>query len=374
MLMKTFRILSLAIAGSLLYGSFANAQTVATDPVGFLQPFATPAPSPQPPNMLANSDTQVSVPFTRPPEFVGATSAAASNTLTVSGSPWTANQFVYVAGTQPKTYFVLIGPHSSTNPKEGRMYQITSNTTNQLTVNNGGDDLSTVAATTQILVIPFHTLNSVFPASDANVSYIPSTNFALGRKTTVLIPNYAATGINIAPSLTYAYIGSSWKLFPDSSTDHGDDLIPTPGYFIVRNPATGGTLLTTLGSVLTKKATLPLFTSTGSTFQDNFVSLLRPIDVALNDLGLITSGAFVSSTNFALGRKDTLLVFDPTQTAINKAPSATYAYIGGAWKKFPDISTDVGATDKIPAGAGFIIRKAPTATGAPVYWTNIPTY
>ena len=183
-----------ALACSCLLGTLASAQTVATDPVGFVQPYATS------PNMLASSDTAVSLPFTRPPEFVGATTAATANTLTVSGSPWTANQFVYQSTpSQHNTYFVLIGPHSSTNPKEGRMYQITGNTTNQLTVNNGGDDISTVAATTQILVIPYHTMNSVFPASDANVSFVPSTNFLLGRKTTVLIPNYSATGINQAP-------------------------------------------------------------------------------------------------------------------------------------------------------------------------------
>ncbi len=370
--MKMLRPLSLALAGSLLLGSFANAQTVATDPVGFLQPFATPAPSPQPPNMLANSETQVSVPFTRPPEFIGATSTATANTLTVSGTPWSTNQFVYNAGlNQHNTYFVLIGPHSTTNPKEGRAYQITSNTTNQLTVNNGGDDLSTVASTTQILVVPYNTLNSVFPASDANISYVTSTNFGPGRRTVIFIPPYGANGFNNAPTISYAYI-NGWKQFPDTATDHGDDALPNGGYVIVRNGATG-TLLTTLGSVLTKKFTIPLLTVTDKQ-QDNFVSLIRPIDVALNDLGLITSGAFVASTNFGPGRRDTLLVFDPTQTALPKAPSATYAYIGGAWKKFPDTATDVGATDKIPAGAGFIIRKYQTATGAPSYWTNTPTY
>ncbi len=55
-----------------------------TDPVGFRTVLC-----------LANSDTFVSIPFIRPAEYVGAITSAAGNTITVSGSPWTTNQFVY---------------------------------------------------------------------------------------------------------------------------------------------------------------------------------------------------------------------------------------------------------------------------------------
>src|SRR3954462_12975710 len=123
-------LLLTTVAATLLLGKAAFAQTVATDPVGF----TTQA-------CQANTDTYTSVPFTRPPEFVGATTAATATTLTVSGTPFTANQFAYVAGSQPKTYFVLIGPHSSTNPKQGLFYQITGITTNTITVNPNGDNL-----------------------------------------------------------------------------------------------------------------------------------------------------------------------------------------------------------------------------------------
>lgn len=362
-----------ALAGIVLSGIGLQAQTVATDPVGFVQPFATS------PNMLANSDTQVSVPFTRPPEFVGATSAATASTLTVSGSPWTSGQFVYTAGTQPKTYFVLIGPHASTNPKEGRMFQITSNTTNQLTLSTGGDDLSSVAANTQILVLPYQTLNSIFPASDAGVSFIVSPN-SINRQTQVFIPNYGGTGTNLPPAITYYYLNASpnigWRQFGRPLTeDHGDDAMPNAGYFTVRNAA-AGTTLTTLGSVLTKKATIPLFTKVG-TAQDNFVSLIRPVDVQLNDLGLITSGAFTPSPS-SVNRIDQLFVFDPAQVATNKQPSATYYYItqgaNAGWRKFGQPATTDSGTDAIKAGSGFIIRKGATVGGASAFWTNAPTY
>ena len=218
--MKRSLLLSVAVATGFLLPHGASAQSVSTDPVGFTTQVCP-----------ANSDTYISVPFTRPPEFVGATASATINTITVSGSPWTVNQFVYAAGTQPKTYFVLIGPHTSTNPKEGLIFQITANTANTLTVNAGGDDLSSIVAATQILVIPYHTFASVFPASDAGVSFIISPS-AVNRQTQIFIPNYAGVGINLAPSATYFYFNGAWRKFGNPLTeDHGDDPIVNAGYF-----------------------------------------------------------------------------------------------------------------------------------------------
>ncbi len=194
MTMKRSLLLSVAAVSSLLLANGASAQSVATDPVGFT---TTPCPG--------NSDTYISVPFTRPPEFVGATASATVNTITVSGSPWTANQFVYVAGSQPKTYFVLIGPHASTNPKEGLFFQITANTTNTLTVNAAGDNLSSIVAATQILVIPYHTLGSVFPASDAGVSFIVSPSAVQSADTDFhpkLFRDWNQPGDRASPTIT----------------------------------------------------------------------------------------------------------------------------------------------------------------------------
>src|ERR1700720_868192 len=78
---------------ALLFGAanFASAQvTVATDPVGFTTT-----------TLLGSSDSFVSIPFTRPPEFIGATSLAitSGDTITLNGNRLTANQFVY-GGTQ----------------------------------------------------------------------------------------------------------------------------------------------------------------------------------------------------------------------------------------------------------------------------------
>lgn len=367
--MKRSILLAATLTGSLLLTHVINAQTVATDPVGFVQPFSTGSSNP---NMLANSDTNVSVPFTRPPEFVGATSAATTNTLTVSGSPWTAHQFQYNAGAnQHNTYYALVGPHSTTNPKEGRMYQVSDNTANQLTLTTGGDDISSVAANTQILVIPYHTLSTVFPATDAGVSFIASAN-QFTRQTQILIPAYNGVGTNLSAGATYFYMNGHWRLFGESGLpSRDDDALPNAGFFTVRNAGTA-TTLTTLGSVLTKKTTIPLFTRTGGQ-QDNFVSVVRPVDVKLSDLGLITSGAFQASPN-QFTRVDNLLVFDHASPVQNRSASATYFYMNNAWRKFGEAGLPDRSNDIISAGDGFIIRKGATGNGLPVYWTNAPTY
>ena len=152
--MKRLFVLSLAMANTLLLQNSATAQTVATDPVGFTTV-----------SCLGNSDTFVSIPFTRPAEYVG---AIASGPLpeydSVSGTPWTVNQFVYAAGTQPKRYYVLIGP--AANPKEGHTYFINSNTNNQLTVDTTQDNLTGIPSngTVQLVVIPELDASNTFPS------------------------------------------------------------------------------------------------------------------------------------------------------------------------------------------------------------------
>ena len=348
---------------------------VQTDPVGFLQPFNSTAGQI---NLLANSDTLVSIPFTRPPEFTGAIASVSGNVITVSGSPgWNVSpqQWVYAQGTQPKHYYALIGPGTS-NPKEGHMYTITGNGSNTLTVDTTSDDLSGIPANAQVVVIPFWTLNTAFPASDANVSFIPSPS-QFNRLTQIFIPNYSGTGINLSATATYYFFNSAWRKFGSAtSEDHGDDILVQDGYFTVRNAGTG-TVFTASGSVLTKKQTIPLLTST-STAVDNFVSITRPVAVSLNNLGLIGSGAFATSAS-QFNRVDQLFVYDPTISGINKSASATYFTTLGPdslphWRKFgQSVSTDFG-TDTIPAGAGFVIRKGVTANGATLYWQNAATY
>ncbi len=261
------------------------------------------------------------------------------------------------------------------SPKEGSYYTVTANTANTLTVSLNGDSLSTVAAGTTVTLIPYWTLGTAFPASDAGTSYIASSGtLSFQRQTQILMPDSVSSGINLASSATYYSYNSSWRLSgADPSIVYDDTILPPTTYFTVRNAATA-TTFTPAGGVYMNRITTPLDTQTASA-QDNAVSLPRPVSVALNDLGLVSSGAFTASTGtLSFNRKDTLLTYDNTQTGINKASAASYYYYGNAWRlSGADPSVDYGAT-LIPYGVGLTIRKAASTGGATNFWQNTRTY
>jgi len=382
MFQRTLVSLLIALAASAVFLATSEAQTVTSDPVGFTTT-----------SSLSNSDSLVSIPFTRPPEFTGAIQSVSGSVITVAGTPgWTPNQFVYAAGSQIKTYFVIIGSGGATNPKEGHTYFVSANGSNTLTVDTSADNLSGIVANTQAIVIPYWTPATIFPATDADVSFTPTTATAT-YKTQILVPNNAAAGTNLPYAATYFFSNNvngisgnvGWRLVGDNTTDHGNDALVSNSYFVVRDMNGAPTLpLKGIGGVLTKKLATGLRTSV-TQFQDNAVSMVRPVDVTLNQSGLgPTDGSFVATPAFLptrdskLALKDQLLLFDNSSVAFDKPPSAVYYYSQGpgrnaGWKLFGDGSVDHG-NDVIPAGSAIVIRKAKTAAGATIFWTNAPTY
>jgi hypothetical protein len=136
-------------------------------------------------------------------------------------------------------------------------------------------------------------------------------------------------------------------------------------YFIVRNLNGAPTLpLVTLGSVLLKRVAVPLITSTTAP-QDNPVSIVRPLDIALNATGLNNAdGSFVAG--------DELHLFNNSTVGYDKTPRVyvqNASVLNGRWTLAGDPSHDRGA-EIIPAATGFLIRKASTANGLPVFWNN----
>lgn len=328
----------------LVLASLCAADSVVTDPVGFTTT-----------SCVSNSDTLVATPFTRPQAFVGSIASASGSVLTISGSPgWTTNQFVYVQGSQPNHYYALIGPASTTNPKEGHTFTITANSASALTVDITSDNLVGIPANAQVVVIPYWTPATLFPASNANVSFTPTTSPPT-YKTLLRVPNYAAVGINLPYSAEYYFYNGAWQRISPAGVGDDDPLLPD-GYFVVRNSNGAPTLpLTNLGAVLLKKISVPLITA-ASPGQDNPLGIVRPVDVALNATGLST----------AFGASDQLLVFDNAAAVFDKSPSATYFY-DTRWRLFGDATLADHGGDVIPQGAGFIVRKV---GGTSTFWTN----
>jgi len=443
---KTMRM-PLLLAGIFLAVNSLQAQTYTAPPVGF----TTTA-------CLANSDTLVSLPFSRPPDFVGSIASVSGGTLTISGATgWQNNQFVYgtaltAGGTQHNTYYALVGTHAvalagtvsltagsnavtgigttfttaisagdglmlsdssgnyiayyivssvtdntdlvltgnarttlsgqtasmSKSTKEGHAYLVTANSTSSgtstVTLDTNGEDISPIVTGTLVSLVPYWTLATVFPPSDLGVSYI-GTQSVRSFGTQILMPYYQGVGINISayPIYFYSNTNSQWQM-EGGSTNAGDTILLPDGYITIRNGATA-TSLTSMGAVSLQRLAVPLIAgSTPTSSQDNFISISRPLPVALRDLNLIASNAFTPSTSIS-NIKDQLFLYDNTATGINKTPppNSDYIYIGGIWQHLGGtLGVDAGG-DTIPAGAAILIRKA-GSNGSTVFWTNPPTY
>jgi uncharacterized protein (TIGR02597 family) len=336
---------ALLITGAAL--NFASAQvTVTTDPVGFTIT-----------SLLGSSDSFVSIPFIRPPEFIGAiASTTTAGTIPIANAAFTASQFKYVQGSQSKHYYVLIGSGAGT--KEGRTYPITDNTNNSLTVaTTAYDDASDIPANTQVTIIPNWTPATIFPTSDANVSFTPN-------QTLIRVPDYSATGTNFTYATEYIFNNGVWQRVSPNSGDGSDDPLLPDGYFVVRNPnGTSTKPLTNIGSVLLKKLSVYLATSTNpNQAQNNPVSIVRPLNIALDATGL---NPVDNPPSFGAG--DQLLLFNNAVAGFDKMPSAVYTY-DTHWRLTGDSTSSDRGADIIPAGTGFVVQKA--AGGQSAFWTN----
>ena len=314
-------------------------------------------------SLLGNSDTFVSIPYTRAGIVTETVSSASGNVVTVNGSPnWTTNQFGYSAGVQTNSYFVRF----TSGAAAGKVYTITANDGNTLTLNIGTDSLGSVGNGDTVTIEAYWTPATLFP-NGAGIFASPTPG---NRYTEVLLPDTTTSGINLSATKVLYFNASVWKQVGQGSTSHNDDVLIPTSFFIVRHNVATNSILTVLGSVVAANITIPLQTSP-STQQDNFIGLPRPVVVSLNNSGLITSGAF-SASPLPGNRTDELQIFDNTAAQKNKSSAAIYYYWSNAWRRVGAGSTDVGTDQVFTPGAGIVIRKA--TNSASVTWTNSPTW
>ncbi|MCF7762221.1 MAG: TIGR02597 family protein [Verrucomicrobia bacterium] len=313
--------------------------------------------------LLGNSDTRVSIPFSRPEAAFAVVVSTANNVMTVRGAPpWTADQWVYQAGVQTNSYYLQI----RSGTLEGEYHPIIGNGVNSVTLDLEGQSLPGLRSGDRVAIVPYWTLGTIFPAGES-VYASPSPG---NRQTEILMPDIGGVGINLSSAGTFYFWGGNWRMVGQGLNVFNDDVVLPDMYFIVRQNLAASTILTTHGTVLTSKWRVVLM-SNSSGKQDNIVALPRPVEATLNESGLIESGAF-SASQFAGNRTDELLVFDSAQVAKNQSASATYYYWNGAWREVGVGATDVGNEVVFAPGTGVIIRKA-AGTGS-VVWSNAANY
>lgn len=366
--MKTILYSLLAAAAC----GMALGQTAYTNPVGYVSQ-----------QCKGNSDTIVAIPLRKSSAFAGTLSAApdtittpGSAILSLSGTPnLVVNAF---AG----SYYAKFKKSSPAAAGDGQWFSITANAAASLTVNLNGAAISAVSGAA-LEVIKYWTLNELIDPALSTTDYTTTGNVMMastselsgGRRTQLLIPNLIGNGVNLSPTTTYYVNAGIWKKNAAGSTNFGIDQLWPDTYFIIRHPSQvlTHTTFTATGEVEPTDINVGLRTQ-ALVSQDNYVGIPRPVDTTLNALNLGGTAAFLTSTSeLSGGRRDQLLVYNNAAVGKNKAPSVTYYYNAGIWKKNAAGSTDFGS-DVIPAGAGFVIRKYKSGDGADDIWNNIPVY
>jgi uncharacterized protein (TIGR02597 family) len=294
---------------------------------------------------------------------MGLVASVSNNQVTLKNDPgWTGGQFVYSAGGETNSYFLMV----ANGTKEGNYYTVTGNTTNTVTLDLNGDTLTGLAAGDRVMVVPYWTLSTLFPAGRGiHASPTPGN-----RQTEILIPDLAGTGINLSASKIYYYYSGTWRQVGAGSTNKNDEVLLPDAYCIVRHNVATNTLFTVSGALFQSKWIIPLACRTAGQ-QDNVVAIPRPVAQTLNESGLISSGAFRASPTPG-NHLDELIAFDNTAVAKNKSASAIYYYWNGAWRQNGAGATDKGNDVVFTPGTGVVIRKGVGGTTA--LWSNPPNY
>lgn len=350
----THKIILCAVALSLTT-SLSRAQnfTATTSPMGFvIIPFA------------AGTDVLFSPPLTIPPAYQGSVASTANFTISVSPSPnWTTNQF---SNSTVVPFYAV----ATSGPQAGVIFDIVGNTANSVTFSAAsGISPSGFTQGTAFKIVQYNSLGSLFPASSANSSFVPSAN-AFSRQTQILFPDVAGSGINRSANQTFYFWNGAWrKVGQSTSTSFNNQPISPDSYIIVRNTSSAPSNLNLVvaGNVNTAPTTIQIDRLTTGK-NDNYISTARPIDQRLDQTGIFESGVFTASSS-AISRQDELFLFSNTTTGINKSANATYYYLNGSgWRKVGSSSS--AGSDIIPAGAALIIRKNTSGSSSTQFWTN----
>lgn len=317
------------------------------------------------------SDTIVSLPLHRPDVFRGVIASASGAVVGLSQASFTEDSF-------NGGFYLLL----ESGPGEGFWFPITDTSGGTITVDPGpGGDTSPLLQGVVVKIIPFWTLDTVFPNGkgvNASGNLLPVSR--------VLLPDRSGTGVRLAPSSSFFYYaggehgGEGWRKFGHAPTVKFDDqILPPASSMIVRHDGGTGTVFENLGLVQTSSFSVAMGTRTAGTPQDHSLGMGMPVSVSLSESRLFESGAF-SGTATLDQPEDQLLVFDQSASARNRNPSSIYYFYTGSqnggpgWRLQGDPGTIRDAAAVFEPARGFVIRKAATASPVSTRWTVRPAY
>ena len=357
----TYSLILAAASCGLAYGA-ATAYTV---PVGYIT-LNIPG---------AAADTNIAPSLSQAPLLQAASTGIAGNVITVAATGAATNAFINVLpDTNAKTYVLV-----RTGALAGLRFPVTANDATTITVNAGATDLQTLGVVNgdQVGVVPYWTLNTLFPAGagvgQSNDIYNPSSY--------LLFSDQSGIGINRSASVVYFYNdGTDGNPAGWYDNDHifsglQDTVAIDPSVMMTirSNPVGASTTLTITGTVpSTVLATVLL---SGASANDENLGAPYPIDTSLTQSGL---QSVVAGATDIFNPTEYVFVYADEAAGINKSASATYFYFVGdgdfaaGWYNNDNVFAGV-VTDKVlKAGRSFTVRKAGGTPASSVWTAPLP--
>jgi hypothetical protein len=301
-------------------------------------------------------------PLTLDPVYTGAvTTPLASNVITVTGTPWTANQYQFSSTGTP--YFVKILTGSQT----GRVMLITANTTSGLTVDTTDHTTQTVPLTTSGFALASGDTFEIFQGDTLGT--------LLGNNTTTypLILNGGTASLSAdtvgiySPSqhLVVAYYfntsANQWEQSGATVSANNTIIYPYSSFSITRRPNEPQLTFTLMGRVPEVNRLI----KTAGSNQAVYDSTGYPVDMTLGGLQLTPWTAGASSVT-----ADTLAVWNPSQHLFN-----TYFQLSTDSNNWHLSSGGPSQNSVvIPAGTTVIYNRRASLSGAASYLTPPAPY
>ncbi len=273
------------------------------------------------------------------------------------GVPLKPDQYTYVSGTQPVTYFVLV----TAGRLKGYFFTVQGNTAESLRIDPEGLSI-TSKDIKAVSLLPYWSLSSLFPASQATISFIPTTNPSDVMTTVVISPPVTygpQQPQNVGESFYFSAALNNWVSTTNPSVSAADTVVPPGAYVYVQNTGTNNYPLHVFlsGSVLKSPFNF-FFTSSSIASAINYFSLPRNSSYPISEIGFNNSN-FTQSTGTSTSDRQDQLIMDDGHGGIG----AIYYRYKNQWYNTDDA---VPTNPVFPAGTVFGLQKPASANGTSI--------
>ena len=225
------------------------------------------------------------------------------------GVPLKAGQYAYAAGTQPVSYYVLV----TEGKMKGEFFSVQGNTADTLLIYTAGSPVS-AGDIRAVNLLPYWSLSSLFPASQATLSFIPTTDpNDVMSKVVINPPVILGPQLPQVVGKSYYFRASlnTWVAVDNPTVPAGDTVIPPGGYLYFQNTGSVSYPLRVFisGSVLADAFRFYLVSSKNVSTASTF-ALQRNTPYAIDEIGFNNSNFAQSTGTGSSQRKDELIVDD----------------------------------------------------------------